>query len=453
MASVAGLRFRRPGARVLEDDGGDVVRHSAAARPVETALEAGQLPCPEVDDGDPVPLGQPDRHPGAALARAVGGPADDHVARRGAPGLGPEDLVHVSHHELLHRFAEDVPGRVALSRQVAVRLAVDADAGGGAVGRAALEPGPGQPYLAGTLFFLRAGLERRVGAVGRSRAQRPAVAGHLPADALHRLEDRLRRLTRADPGVDAAWWSRRFRRRRVRGGPPGHVAQPRFGRLDRGPRPRHAHPGDDRRGLGLAGEGPRPVELVREPVVPLQAFHDPVSAVAERTTAPQPVVEGGPGLRRPLSALVPESRQRALPAPLPVAALRFVSGLGQVRVRSAVPVALRGLVDRLDRAPVRVPGGGQVHRAEVAAEAVGAAARYLEGVPRPAVLDGGVERRAGRGPEPGHRSFLVRSLITARRRRGHARRSSSTIALARAARAPVSGRGGRGRRSTSGSAS
>ena len=108
VAAGAGLRFRRPVARVLEDDGGDVVRHAAAAGRVETALEAGQLPGPEVDDGDPVPLGQPDRHPGAALACSVGRPADDHVARRGASGLGPEDLVHVPHHELLRRVAEDV---------------------------------------------------------------------------------------------------------------------------------------------------------------------------------------------------------------------------------------------------------------------------------------------------------------------------------------------------------
>ena len=134
--------------------------------------------------------------------------------------------------------------------------------------------------------------------------------------------------------------------------------------------------------------------------------------MAQRAAGPQPVVEGGAGLQRPLPALVPESRQRALPAPLPVAALRFVSGLGQLRVRPAVPVAFRGLVDRLDRAPVQVVGGGQVHRAEVAAETVGAAARYLEGEPRAAVLDGGVERWAGRGAEPGHRSFLVGSLIS-----------------------------------------
>ncbi len=151
---------------------------------------------------------------------------------------------------------------------------------------------------------------------------------------------------------------------------------------------------------------------------------------------------------------MPESRQRALPAPLAVAALRLVSGLGQLRVGSAVAVALRGLVDRLHRAPVQVVRGGQVHRAEVAAEAVGAAARYLEGEPRPAVLDGGVERRVRRGAEPGHRSFLVRSLISllpgiASTRGGRRRRCAGPGPAGTSLRV----RGGRGRRTTSGSAS
>ena len=196
------------------------------------------------------------------------------------------------------------------------------------------------------------------------------------------------------------------RRRCRRGGrgPAAYVLQPCLGRLDRGRVPSRGPSRRRSRRPWPGRRGPRPVELVREPVVPLQALDDAVPAMPQRTAGPQPVVEGGPGLRRPLPAFVPESRQRALPAPLPVAALRFVPGPGQVRVGSAVPVALRGLVDRLDRAPVRVAGRGQVHRAQVAAEAVGAAARYLEGAPRPAVLDGGVERRVRRGPEPGHRS-------------------------------------------------
>ena len=417
---------RLPGLRV--EQLGDVRGKPALDRGVDRGAELAPVLDPEVDDGDGVAPGEADGEAGAAAAGSVRRPAQHDVRGRGRPGLGAEDLVDVPQHELLRAVGERMPGRVALPGPVAVAGAVAADAGR-AAGGPAVEPVPREPDLPRSSRAPGAVLERAVGAGRGARAQRPAPAGHRFRDPLHPVEDVLGRAPRTDAGVDAAGGRRLARGRRSALGRSPRLAQPGLGALGGGQDPRPSHAGDHGGGLRLARQRPGAVELVAEGVVLAEAVDDPDPPPRDRAPGPEPVVERRAGLRRPAASLVLEGGQRPVPPALPVAAFRGVAGVAPGRVGSAA-VALRGLVHGLDRPPPRVAGGGQVHRAQLAAERVAAAARYLEAAARGGTAARDVEGRPWGRLEPGchgrpavfgHAISLHTGTRRSRSRRGPAR--------------------------------